>query len=122
LSHGHNALDRRLDCTGFSFEFGLAKPDPEVHLEATRRLRVDVADTGFIGDGMDEEVSGAERAGLRAFRALWFLRCWTNFREEPGSTAIATVEDVFSLVEQSTESHASALPQARSAQVPAPRR
>jgi putative hydrolase of the HAD superfamily len=88
-------------CTVFSFEVGLAKPDPEIYLEATHRLGVDTADTWFIGDGMHEELSGAERAGLRAFRALWFLRRWPNFREEPCSAAsVASVEDVLSLLEQ----------------------
>jgi HAD superfamily hydrolase (TIGR01549 family) len=94
-------LASRFDCTVFSFEVGLAKPDPQIYLQATRRLRVEVRDTWFIGDGADEELSGAAQAGLRAFRALWFLRRWPHFREEPCSApSIASVEDVVSLVEQ----------------------
>jgi putative hydrolase of the HAD superfamily len=90
------------DCSVFSFEVGLAKPDPEIYLEATRRLRVDVSDTWFIGDGMHEELSGSEQAGLRAFRALWFLRRWPHFRDEPSAGAsLASVEEVVSVVEQS---------------------
>jgi putative hydrolase of the HAD superfamily len=88
----------------WSFEVGLAKPDPEIYIEAIRRLQVDVSETWFIGDGMHEELSGAERAGLRAFRALWFLRRWPNFREEPCSSSVASVasvEEVLRLVEQS---------------------
>jgi FMN phosphatase YigB (HAD superfamily) len=89
-------------CAVFSSEVGLAESDPEICLEATRRLRVDVSDTWFIGDGMHEELSGAEQAGLRAFRALWFLRRWPHFREEPCSAAgMASVEEVLSVVEQS---------------------
>jgi putative hydrolase of the HAD superfamily len=95
------SLASRFDCTVFSFEVGLAKPDPEIYVEATRRLRVDVSETWFIGDGAHEELSGAEQAGLRAFRALWFVRRWPHFREEPCSAAsVATVEDVVNLVEQ----------------------
>jgi HAD superfamily hydrolase (TIGR01509 family) len=91
------------DCRVFSFEVGLAKPDPEIYREGARRLGVDVADTWFVGDGMHEELSGAEHAGLRAFRALWFLRRWPNFREEPCSAAsVASIEDLMRLVEQST--------------------
>ena len=94
-------LASRFDCTVFSFEVGLAKPDPEIYLEASRRLRVDASETWFIGDGADEELSGAAKAGLRAFRALWFLQRWPHFREEPCAAAsIATVEDVVNLVEQ----------------------
>jgi putative hydrolase of the HAD superfamily len=82
-----SVLASRFDCTVFSFEVGLAKPDPEIYVEATRRLRVDVSEAWYIGDGFDEELSGAEQAGLRAFRALWFLRRWPHFREEPSSHA-----------------------------------
>jgi putative hydrolase of the HAD superfamily len=95
------SLAARFDCKVFSFEVGLVKPDPEIYIEATRRLRVDVSETWFLGDGAQEELSGAEQAGLRAFRTLWFLRRWPDFRETPCSaTSLATVEDVVSLVEQ----------------------
>ncbi len=30
--------------------------------------------TVFIGDGADNELAGAEQAGLRAGRAAWFVR------------------------------------------------
>jgi putative hydrolase of the HAD superfamily len=96
------SLASRFDCTVFSFEVGRAKPDPEIYVEATRRLSVDVSDTWFIGDGADEELPGAERAGLRAFRALWFLRRWAHFEDEPCSAAsLASVDDFVNVVEQS---------------------
>jgi putative hydrolase of the HAD superfamily len=91
------------DCTVFSFEVGLRKPDPGIYLEATHRLGVDAAETWFIGDGMHAELLGAERAGLRAFQALWFLRRWSNFREAPSPAGVAHVEDVLTLVEQAQE-------------------
>ena len=43
----------------------------------------DASDTWFIGDGQDDELSGAAQAGLRAFRALWFLKRWPHYREPP---------------------------------------
>ena len=96
------SLASYFDCTVFSFEVGVAKPDPEIYMEATRRLGVAASDTWFIGDGAQEELSGAEQAGLRAFRALWFLRRWPHFTDEPSSTAsLASVEDFVALVEQS---------------------
>jgi HAD superfamily hydrolase (TIGR01549 family) len=97
----HCSLISRFDSTVFSFEVGLAKPDPGIYVEAIRRLRVDVSEAWFIGDGGSDELSGAEHAGLRAFKALWFLRRWPHFREEPCSAAsFASVEEVVNLVEQ----------------------
>jgi putative hydrolase of the HAD superfamily len=98
----HSSLASRFDRTVFSFEVGLAKPDPEIYKEAARRLRADVSQTWYIGDGADEELSGAEHAGLRPFRAIWFLRRWPHYREEPGSIAkLATVAEIVSVVERS---------------------
>ena len=94
------ALAAHFDCTVFSFEFGIAKPDPAIYMESIRRLGVDVSDTWFIGDGDDGELLGAEAAGLRAFKALWFLKRWPHFREE--SYPVETVDspdDVIRLVD-----------------------
>ena len=59
------------DATVFSFAAGTAKPEPHIYLEATQRLGVDVCNALFIGDGGDDELLGAERAGLRAAQATW---------------------------------------------------
>jgi HAD superfamily hydrolase (TIGR01509 family) len=96
-----SSLASRFDCTLFSFEAGLAKPDPAIYLEATRRLGVSASDTWFIGDGQDNELLGAERAGLRSFQALWFLKRWSHFREPPSSAStLSRVEELLPLVEQ----------------------
>jgi putative hydrolase of the HAD superfamily len=95
------SLVSRFDCAVFSFEVGLAKPDPDIYMEAVRRLGVDASDAWFIGDGGNDELSGAGQAGLRAFKALWFLRRWPHFREEPRSAAtFATVDEVVALATQ----------------------
>jgi FMN phosphatase YigB (HAD superfamily) len=95
-----SGLASRVDCTVFSFDVGFAKPDPRIYLEATRRLNVDVSDTWFVGDGADGELTGAEQAGLRAFRAVWFLKRWPHFREEPRSgVSLASLDDLATLVE-----------------------
>lgn len=91
----------RFDCTVFSFEVGLAKPDAGIYMEAIRRLGVEASDAWFVGDGAHEELAGAERAGLRAFKATWFLRRWPHFLEEPCATATVASADAFvTLVEQ----------------------
>jgi HAD superfamily hydrolase (TIGR01509 family) len=67
-------LAREFECKVFSCEAGLAKPDPEIYRKAMRELGVEPATTVYVGDGGDDELAGAERAGLRAFRAGWFSR------------------------------------------------
>ena len=57
----------------FSFEVGAVKPDVRIYLEAVRRLGVAPEDTVYIGDGGDDELAGAERAGLGAAQAAWFV-------------------------------------------------
>jgi HAD superfamily hydrolase (TIGR01509 family) len=60
------------DASVFSFEVGAAKPELEIYCAAMRRLGVDGSKTVFIGDGEDDELLGAERAGMRAAQATWF--------------------------------------------------
>ncbi len=92
-------LARGFQCTLFSFAEGVAKPDPEIYLRATRRLGVEPATAIFIGDGADDELVGAERAGLRAFRALWFTS--NRLRDRPSEaprSGLAGRQDVLKLV------------------------
>ncbi len=74
LGWSHCSLAAEIRCTAFSCMEGIAKPDPEIYERALRRLGVDPATTVYIGDGGDDELGGAERAGLRAHRAAWFVR------------------------------------------------
>ena len=66
------SLAPAFQCTAFSCEEGVAKPDPEIYRRALHRLGARAETTVFIGDGGDHELAGAERAGLRACRAAWF--------------------------------------------------
>ncbi len=59
-------------CTVFSCDEGVAKPDPEIYLRALHRLGIQPDTAVYIGDGGDNELAGAEQAGLRAYRAAWF--------------------------------------------------
>ncbi len=97
-----SSLASRFDCTLFSFEVGLAKPDPAIYLEASRRLGASASDTWFIGDGQDDELPGAERAGLRSFQAQWFLKRWPHFLEPRSSAStLSRVEQILPLIEPS---------------------
>ena len=67
------ALANRFACTVFSCAERVAKPDPEIYRRAIQRLDVEPAAAAYIGDGADDELAGAEQAGLRAGRAAWFV-------------------------------------------------
>src|SRR2546428_279395 len=59
------------DVALFSCVAGLAKPDPQMYLLACRDLDLLPPHTLFIGDGGDDELAGALRAGVQARQALW---------------------------------------------------
>jgi FMN phosphatase YigB (HAD superfamily) len=76
-------LAREFQCTAFSFAEGVAKPATAV----------------FIGDGGDNELAGAAHAGLRAFRANWFVRNWPRFQSSGGGGLdLANRQDVLTIV------------------------
>jgi putative hydrolase of the HAD superfamily len=89
------SLAPAFQCTAFSCEEGVAKPDPEIYRRAMRRLRVQPETTVYIGDGGDNELNGAEQAGLRAFRAAWFVR---GSSQGPAWPEFTTCGDVLRLV------------------------
>ena len=55
---------REFQSTVFSCVAGVAKPDPEIYLKAIRGMGVDPHTAVFIGDGIDDELAGAEKAAL----------------------------------------------------------
>ena len=91
-------LAREFQCFVFSYAAGTAKPDPTIYLKATRGLGVEPETSVFIGDGGDGELVGAVQTGLRAFRALWFLRRWPHVGSLIGSDGLADRQDVLTLV------------------------
>lgn len=55
-----------IDVSVLSAEAGLMKPDPEIFLLAARRLGVDAGACLYVGDGHDDELAGASKAGMTA--------------------------------------------------------
>lgn len=62
-----------LEADGFSFYFksvvlssifGKRKPDPSIYLEATRRASVEPANSVYIGDNVERDVTGTRGAGF----------------------------------------------------------
>jgi putative hydrolase of the HAD superfamily len=54
------------DSTVFSCSVGFSKPDPRIYALAAEELEVEPADCLFVGDGANDELPGAERAGMAA--------------------------------------------------------
>lgn len=88
-------LADEIRCTLFSCAEHVAKPDPAIYQRALLRLGVDPAIAVYIGDGGDDELGGAERAGLRAYRAAWFVR---NSRQRARWPELTDYNDVLKLV------------------------
>ncbi len=89
------SLADEIRCTAFSYAERVAKPDPVIYQRALLRLGVDPATTVYIGDGGDDELGGAERAGLRAYRAAWFVR---NSPQGAAWPELTDYKDVLKLV------------------------
>jgi putative hydrolase of the HAD superfamily len=85
-----SALAPHFDCAVFSYVAGVTKPDPRIYHEALRQIGVDSSDAVYIGDGGDDELAGAERAGLRAVQATWFV----SREPSPGIPLLYSYADV----------------------------
>jgi putative hydrolase of the HAD superfamily len=59
-------LAPHVDSAVFSATSGLMKPDARAYALACEELGVEPAEALFVGDGANDELAGAERAGLRA--------------------------------------------------------
>ena len=89
-----SALAPQFACAVFSFVVGCVKPDPQIYLRAMEQMGVSAEKTLYIGDGGDDELAGAERAGLRAVQAGWFV---VRAASIPGPL-LANPQDVLRLV------------------------
>ena len=56
------------ESTVFSCSVGFSKPDRKIYELAARELGVAPADCLFVGDGANDELPGAERAGMKALQ------------------------------------------------------
>lgn len=81
----------------FSYRVGLAKPDAAIYRLACERLGAAEAQCAFIGDGGSDELNGASRAGMRAYRAVWYLPLSMRERTD-GFPTLATPMDALAAV------------------------
>jgi HAD superfamily hydrolase (TIGR01509 family) len=59
-----------IDAMVTSRDFGKAKPDPAIYPEGARRLRVPLDETVMVGDRLDTDIAGANRAGMDSLLVL----------------------------------------------------
>ena len=87
------------DAEVFSSTEGLAKPDPRAYLACCARLGVEPHESVFVGDGANDELAGAERAGLRAvlIHRPGEDPLWPEVRDWPGPR-IDSVPGILDLV------------------------
>src|SRR5262245_42273311 len=62
----------RFDALGFSCELGVAKPDPAIYLSVCSFLSVPPTECVYVGDGADNELSGAANLGMSVVRTVEF--------------------------------------------------
>lgn len=70
-------LDKYFNTLVLSSEVGLTKPDAEIYLLAAQRVSVPPEECVFVGDGMFNELSGAQAVGMQAVRIDRDFQ-WTN--------------------------------------------
>ena len=90
------------DVAVFSSSVGLQKPDPRIYQLAIERLRVKPENCLYIGDGDDQELSGASQIGMypvlicdpdKSVDAYYFDR------EEWGGPKISSLREILTLLE-----------------------
>jgi FMN phosphatase YigB (HAD superfamily) len=79
----HLGLSSLVDFVVISEEFGLAKPDPEIFLEALRLAGATAGEAVVVGDSPEFDIAGAQKTGIRS---IWMNRSglsWHTSRERP---------------------------------------
>ena len=75
------------------------KPDQRIFVLATERLTVQPAKCLYVADGMDQELSGATKAGMRAVMIRYPDLVDSNpYHEEWEGTVIKSLREVLDLV------------------------
>ncbi len=72
-------LSEYMDAMIFSCDVGLLKPNPEIFELAARRMGVSCNDSVMVGDNLDVDIRGAERAGMRG---IWLDRAGAGDAEK----------------------------------------
>lgn len=64
-------LNRYFDAVVTSVDVGVEKPDPQIFLEATRRLNVKPEECVMVGNRLDADILGANKLGMKTILFQW---------------------------------------------------
>lgn len=62
------------DAPYLSYEQGVQKPDEEIYLRCMKHLSVNADECIYVGDGGSHELETADRLGMKAIQAVWYLK------------------------------------------------
>lgn len=62
------------DAPCLSYEEGLQKPDTAIFQKCLDKLKVQASECIYVGDGGSHELEAAEKAGMKAVQATWYLK------------------------------------------------
>ena len=66
------------DVAMLSYEQGIMKPDEEIYRRCMDRLGVQAGECVYVGDGGRHELETAQRLGMKAVQAVWYLKEGTS--------------------------------------------
>lgn len=97
---GNSPLASLIDVAVFSCLAGLMKPDPRIYQMAVERLAVKPEECIYVADGMEQELLGASKLGMRAI----LIRVpgeddYDPYRENWGGQTISSLKEVLNLME-----------------------
>lgn len=72
-TYQESKLHSLIDASILSCEIGLKKPDVQIYELCAHHLLVSTNECIYIGDGGSKELDGANRAGMLAYQAEWFI-------------------------------------------------
>lgn len=62
------------DAVYLSYEQGIQKPDEEIFQRCMDSLSVNAEECVYVGDGGSYELEAAEKLGMKAVQAVWYLQ------------------------------------------------
>lgn len=66
------------DAVMLSYEQGVKKPNEEIYRRCMKELHVTPEECLYIGDGGSSELEAADKLGMKALQAVWYLKEGTN--------------------------------------------
>ena len=93
-------IERYFSAVSISGEVGVAKPMPEIFVDALGRLGVCAEDSIMVGDHYDRDIAGARAVGIWP---VWLNRSPTKSSKDVPCDVIRSLEDLPALLQSTSE-------------------